>query len=103
MLQGAPVPEKLATGQINAQKGSSKGSQPNAPAQATTTTQVKEPSNTNKANQEKVTEQPPKAPEPQKQISMVQDDVTAPNTNDQEYLQTNQKDVDEEQSYQNLA
>jgi hypothetical protein len=30
MVQGAPVPEKLTTGQINAQKGSSKGSLANS-------------------------------------------------------------------------
>lgn len=34
---------------------------------------------------------------------MVQDDAIAPNTNDQEYLQTNQKEIYGEESYQNLA
>lgn len=37
MVQAAPVPEKIPTGQINAQKGSAKGQQLNSTAQANAT------------------------------------------------------------------
>lgn len=37
MQQAAPVPEKKTEGQVNAQKGSSKGSQTNSSAQTNST------------------------------------------------------------------
>ena len=101
MQQGAPVPEKITEGQVNAQKGSSKGSLSNSTAQTNSTSHANTTIKANSTIQANATQQVTAAP--QKNISLVQEDITVPNVDDREYVETESRILQDDEPFQTLA